>query len=208
MVLREDGFALHLGQLLGRNLHVRLEDADILLHLRELGFQLLHLVFVRPPIELEQRLPLFHRHVRLDEHGGDQGWLAETRQELDGVLNDSRVGGIRCHEPQADHEDEEQMQANPAGHHTPHDAELDPLELEEDEPHPHRIEKTDEQRSDHAGPAFPGFVSSVAGAALASGFGAGLPESRAMSSSMARASAAGKRRMSTVSVGLNAQTNA
>ena len=123
-----------LGQRLFGHVHIGSEDLHLLSGRRQLGFELLHLIFIRPAVELEQRLAFLHRHIRLDQHRRHQRRLAQTRRELDGVLDDPRVVGGGRHEPQADHEDEQHMQEDKCRHQRPGDAKLQPLELEENQP--------------------------------------------------------------------------
>jgi hypothetical protein len=114
----EDAFLVELvvklapqhGHALRGHVHVGFEHQDILPGRCELGFELLDLVLVGPPVELEQGLALLHRNTLFNQHGGDEGRVGQARNKLDGALNDCGVGGVGRDEPQADKEHQEEVE--------------------------------------------------------------------------------------------------
>jgi len=134
LVHRVVEIGLELCDLLSVDRRVGLQYQHILLRFRELRVELPDLELVGTAVELEQRLPLLHRHVGLHQHRGDQRGFRETGNQLDRVLDDPRLGGERRHEAQPDQEDEQQVHREERGEEAPRDGELEPLVLEKDQP--------------------------------------------------------------------------
>ena len=150
LVLRVRQLGLQLDDLLRVDLDVRLQDEHILLCLGERSLELVDLVLIGTPVELEQRLPLLHRYVRLHQHGGDQRRLGQAWNELDRVLDDPRLGRERRDEAQADQEDQHQMHHEERGEEAPADGEVEPSELEEDEPDDESVGEQQNETQEHA----------------------------------------------------------
>ena len=93
----------------GGDVNVRLEDLDVLFRLRELGFELLDLVFVGPAVQLEKGLAFLDGLVLLDQHRRHQSRFGQSRDQLDGVLDDLGIVRGRRHEAQPDQENQEHM---------------------------------------------------------------------------------------------------
>jgi hypothetical protein len=144
-------FDLGPGGLLCRNVHVRLEDGDVLLRLGQLRADLRDLVFIGATVELEQRLVLFHRHVVLDQHRRHEGRLGQARNELDGALDHGGVRGVGRDEPQPDHEHQQQVDHEEPEYQPPARREPQQPQLEEDKPEDRRSDNDDEQRGGHGG---------------------------------------------------------
>ena len=134
LILGEVHSASALRQGLRRDLHVGLEHLDVLFCAGELGFELFHLVFAGPAVELDQRLALLHRNIRLNEDSRHQRRFSQARDQLDGVLDDFGVVGGGRHEAQSNQEDQEDMHHEEGADQRPGDAEFEPPELEKDQP--------------------------------------------------------------------------
>jgi hypothetical protein len=139
--------------LLRIDLRIGLQHQHVLPGLGQLGLQLPDLVFVRPAVELEQRLPLLDRHVGLHQDRGDQRRLRQTGNQLHRVLHDPRLGRQRRHEAQADQEDDQQVHADEDADHRLGNAELGQLELEEDQPHQEAVAEQHQETEDHGLPS-------------------------------------------------------
>ena len=132
-------FAPELDDVGGSDLNVGIQHQHVLLGLGELGAELSYLVLVDRSVETKQRRSLLDADVLLHEDRLDERRLGKTRSQLNGVLNELDVLGIRRDEAQADQEDEAQMEDHEAGHHSPSDRESQPSELEEDQPYEERV---------------------------------------------------------------------
>ena len=137
------------GRFLCRDVHVRLEDLDVLLRRGQLRADLRDLVFVGAAVELEQRLALFHRHVFLDQHRRHEGRLGQARNQLDGVLHHRGVRQVGRHEPQAEDEHQQQVDHEKPEYQAPTRSEPHQLELEENKPEYRRSHDDGEQCGGH-----------------------------------------------------------
>jgi hypothetical protein len=114
--------------------HICLQHLDVLLGGGELRGDLVDFVLVGTAIELKQRLPLLDRGTFLDKHSINKRRLREARNELDRSLNDSCIGGIRRNEPEAYHENKQQMDNKEAEDNSPAGRKSDELESKKDKP--------------------------------------------------------------------------
>ena len=188
--------------LMHRDVDVGFEDVDVLLGRGQLRLDLRDLVFIGAAIELEQRLALFHPIIVLDQHLGDERRAGQSRDELDGVLNHRGVGGVRRHEPEADHEYEHDVNHEKRENESPARRQPQQFELEENKPEDRGGGNEDQDRRHH------GVLSSPVGVSGASADAAGLPFRRAIMARVSRRSSRGRLRISMMSVGLKAQISA
>ena len=114
-----------------------------------MAFQLPDLIFVRTAVELEKRLALLHRSIRLNQHGRNQGRLRQARNKLNRVLNNFQIRRVRGDEAQADDKGEEQMDGKKKNKNSPGLGELEPLELKEHQPDNECEDERDQEREHH-----------------------------------------------------------
>jgi hypothetical protein len=147
-------------------------------------FELRHLVLVRAPVELEQRLALLHWHIFFDQHFSHEGRFGQARNELNSTLHDRGVRGVRRDKPQANEKDEKKVRKNQGKAEAPSGGEPEQLELEENEPEDREANSEYENCRGHDGRL-------LSDACSASGTGAS-PLRRLIIAAVSRRSSSGK----------------
>ena len=150
----------------------------------ELSLELLNLVFVRAPVELEQRLALLHWHIFFDQHFGHEGRFGQAWNELNCTLHDRSVRGVGRDEPQANEKYEKKVRKNQGKAEAPSGGEPEQLEPEENKPEDREANSEYENCRGHDGRLLSGGCSASAAAAL--------PLRRAIIAAVSRRSSSGK----------------